>query len=191
MERVVTPPEKVALMYGYSGTVAFIFDEKGKVLVTLEKGDKETDFKKSEPKKSDQLGVATETREPPESWVKTFLRQLSEEFKLDEATCTEIFRIDPQTSYLGETMFREGTLATVLQIQCIDTQKFFEKLEDNNETRVIGFLKIPHFLDAKNIRLGVRKTLEECQKMPQFGVFNKTNLVPMTEEVLTNLESDL
>lgn len=162
MERRVTLPKEVEKQYDHSGVVAFIFDSKGRILVTREREDKETAFERGTPKKPDQLGVITETREPDEIWQTTIIRSFKEELGLDpkEVFGKGLLQVTNNT-YIGETLFREGVLATVTQWYCPDTEALLKNVKPNPDLDVLGFFQIDMFEKSGNIRHGVKRVLDE------------------------------
>jgi len=189
MEKTITPVEEVEEKYRHSGVVVYIFDQKGRILVTRERHDKETAFERGALRKPDQLGIYTETREDGENWQTAFIRGVEEEFGLDKERCSQLFRLDPDNSYLGEALFREGVLATVIQIKCVDTKRFLKEVEPKEELDVIGFLPVPFLRKAeKNIRYGVKRTLNELIGSNEFGKMAEEDVIPLNKDSLELLD---
>lgn len=169
MERIVTSPKDVERKYNFSGVVVFVFDLKGRILVTREKNPKETAFKNGTLKKTDQLGVITETREGTEKWQTVVIRGLREELGIIPKENKGLLEVTDDT-YIGETLFREGVLATVVRLHCPDTKRLLESIQPSEDLDVLGFFSIESLIKSDNIRYGVCKILNECLEA---GIFKK------------------
>jgi len=184
MERIETSLAEIERQYNYSGVAVFITDSKGRILVTRERKKKETDFERGTLRKSNQLGIFTETRKDGEDWRATVIRGIREEFGLKHRDRCNLLQVNKDSSYIGETLFREGVLATVIQMYCLDTEKFLKSVKAIKSLDVLGFFQIPIFQLSGNIRYGVKRVLEDCS----LGMIKEESLLPLNRKSLTALQ---
>src|SRR3990170_7169621 len=114
MERIISSQENLRKFEKY-GTVIFIFNTKGELLTCRENSSRELTGKVK-----GELSVICETAESGEALEETTLRGIKEELGLDENGISNLLWLEPNTSYLGETIFIPGVLAGVVKFYCND-----------------------------------------------------------------------
>ncbi|HUS60447.1 MAG TPA: NUDIX hydrolase [Nevskiaceae bacterium] len=155
VERRITPVEEIKEKYVRVGTVVFILNENGELLVIRENfGSKITG------KNPGDFGVLCETTEEGEEWKQTLMRGLREELAVTDEEIEKCFVFNPDCCFLGESIFVEGVLVRVTVIGCRN-DIFLGREVSNNEVSIIGWEQ-PEKLISYPLRIGVRKILQEC-----------------------------
>lgn len=185
MENTLSSQERVAELYTKHGVVVFVFDPKGNILVMREKSEGE-----STGKYPGDYSVVCETTEPGEFASSTVIRGIKEELGVVEEQQADIFSINPENCYLGETVFIEGVLARVFVLHSNDSHVFTPSSEFSDEVEVVGWHTPDEISDLK-LRTGVRNVLKditECGitigQRPTDG-----GSLPLTRENLLNVLS--
>jgi len=139
------------------GVVAFIFNRKGEVLLVRENsGRKDTGGIEG------SYGVICETANEGETCWQTFRRGVLEELGLDPQQMV-LFRIDPEGSFLGETLFMEGVLAQVVAVGWTGDESTLLSTQGDGEVTPVGWVRTENLANYQ-LRPGVRNVLEACSQ---------------------------
>jgi len=183
VERCISSPQEIAERYKKVGVVIFLVNSEGKILLVQEHSENPNTGKES-----GTLGVICETSREGERWEETVVRGLSEELGIDPGVEKEVFMIDPEGCFLGETLFIEGVLARVIVIHWRGDDRELFSAKGDGEISIVGWER-PAFLISSplKIRRGVEKVIQECLAggLLEGLTFNRGILKPLS---VTNLE---
>lgn len=190
VERRLSSLQEIKEKYQKVGVVIFVLNQKGEVLVVREESPNPITGKES-----GDFGVVCETSKEGEGWEETVIRGLGEELGINLQEMEDVFRIDTERCFLGESLFVEGVLARVVVVHWKGEKEMLLSMADNTEVSVAGWEK-PENLPSYPLRIGVRKILDECLKEgllggssctvsdENFEPFSITNLKTLSEGIL-------
>ena len=174
IEKRLTPEITAKFLYQKVGVVVFIINDEGEVLLLREKTSKT-----STAKQAGEYGVLCETSEDGESWVETTMRGLREELGVDDQRASELLKVDPCNTFLGEGLFVEGVLARVCVVSWNGTKDEALKLSGDEEVEIVGWENVEN-LSAHNLRPGVRNILGQCLKQDLLNMDRFNFLIPLS-----------
>jgi isopentenyldiphosphate isomerase len=185
MENTLSSQERVVELYKKHGVVVFVFDPEGNVLVTREKLEGQ-----STGKSPGDYSVVCETTEPGEFTSSTVIRGIEEELGVVEEKQADIFSINPENCYLGESIFIEGVLARVFVLHSNGSYRFTSSSEFSDEVEVVGWHTPDEIPDLK-LRTGVKNVLKDISESGLTIGQKPTDggLIPLTKENLLNVLS--
>jgi len=156
VERHISSPQEIKEKYQKVGVVIFVLNQNREILVVRENlSDSSTG------KESGSFGVVCETSKEEEVWEETVIRGLTEELGIDFQEIPRVFKIDPESCFLGESLFVEGVLARVATVYFAGDSDKLLSTAGGGEVSMAGWEK-PENLLSYPLRIGVRKILEEC-----------------------------
>ncbi|PJE67218.1 hypothetical protein COU95_03690 [Candidatus Shapirobacteria bacterium CG10_big_fil_rev_8_21_14_0_10_40_9] len=185
VERRLSSPQEIRERYQKVGVVIFVLNQEGEVLVVRERSPNLITGKES-----GDFGVVCETSKEGEGWEETVIRGLTEELGINPQEMEDVFRIDTERCFLGESLFVEGVLARVVVVHWKGEKEMPLSMADNNEVSVAGWEK-PENLLSYSLRIGVRKILQECLNeglLEKNFLVSEENLLPLSVNNLTRIE---
>ncbi len=176
MERQLSNEVELREKYKTLGVVLFIFNNEGQVLTTIENLDyPETEIKPG------QFSVICESAEVGETCQNTVIRGLQEELGLTVKEIEKIFKVNPESSYVGEVQFLESAYARVTAIFCFADINQLRGKSMDGEIEIFGWL-YPEELLSRDLRTGVRNVLQVCLNQNVFAKIinpNENQLLPL------------
>lgn len=156
VERRVSSPQEIKEKYQKAGVVVFVLNQSGEILMVRENLNDSTTGKES-----GTFGVVCETSDEGEDWEETVIRGLMEELGISLQETPSVFRISPDSCFLGESLFVDGVLARVATVYFTGDSDKLLSTAGGGEVSIVGWEK-PENLLSYPLRIGVRKILEEC-----------------------------
>jgi len=188
VERRLSPPEEIEEKYKKVGVVIFIFSKDGEILVVREEESSGNGVRKIK----GEFGVPSETSEEGESWEETVIRGLGEEIR--KAPLDKFYAVDPEGSFLGESLFVEGVLARVVILHWRGNKNEGLSGIGDGEVTMRGWGKAEKLVEYPLLRQGVKKILRECLNNGAFngiGDIAQNGLLPLSLPNLKKAGEDL
>lgn len=152
VERKLTSETK---SFRKTGVVIIILNQEGQILTFLETAPRDTDGSSA-----GNFSVTCETTNPGENWADTVIRGLKEELGGEMAESGVLY-MDPDSSFLGESLFSPNVLARVVVLYYTPYDNQILNADGDGETIVVGWAS-PNELLRYPLRPGVKKILQEC-----------------------------
>ncbi len=184
IERKISSDIEIKEKYQKVGVVIFVLNKDGEILLLRENTQNTVTGKTP-----GEYGVVCETSQEAEDWKETVIRGFKEELGIDPEV-DDILKIDPKSSFLGETLFVEGVLARALVVYWTKEKDMIFSFVGDGEIEIVGWKHIEDF-SSYNLRTGVRNVLQSCLKhnlLQDRLHFSEENLLPLS---IQNLELTL